>query len=160
MEILLGVAAPVAALVFTIVAVALDKPTKNRRKIIVTIGIITTIVAGVNSWGIHARSEAATAERRAIRVDLAALANEGMALARRCTNESEPPPTEEANQWARRTEDFLRTRLDDSYVARFRSHSGLPPMTTSIQSAPHRNLSVKLRVRLARLNQFLEKLAE
>jgi len=151
---------PVVTLAFAVVAAALATPNKRRWWIIVA-GIITVIVVGVNSWGVQARSDAAIAERRAIRVDLAALMEEGQALWRRCLNESEPPPNEEANQWDRRTADYLRTRLDESYVVRFRSDSGLLPLSaTGIQSAPHRGLADGLHIRLTRLNQFTGELAE
>jgi len=133
---------------------------KHARAAIITLAALGILAQCFHIYLVEARSDAAVSRRRAIRVKMAELVHQGRALKRRCANESQPPPTDEANAWAVRTEAFLRANLDESYVARFRNWHGIYIGPTSIQSAPHRSLSTGLYVRLARLNQFLEELGE
>ena len=160
METTLNITAIAAFAVITVLASVLATSNRRARAAIITVGVLGILAASINTYLTKARAYAAQMERRAIRVKMAKFIEDGLALKRRCTNESESPPTDEANKWAARTEAFLRADLDESYVARFRSGSGLPPWTTSIQSTEHRNLSSGLHVRLARLNQFLEELSK
>ena len=51
---------------------------------------------------------------------------EGQALSRRCSNEKEPAPQEEADDWAARTEACLEKHLGSDYVASYRNAAGLP----------------------------------
>ena len=83
---------------------------------------------------------------------------EGRRLVEQCHKQEEPAPEEEANGWADRVETFFRENLDESYVARFRNHQGLPMGATSISSRAHGNLSSGIGTRLARLEQFLAEL--
>ena len=96
--------------------------------------------------------------RQAIRIALGEFLEEGRALDEKCHNQKEPAPEEEANDWSDRAEAIFGENLDDSYVARFRNHEGLPSGYTTLTSAPHRNLSSGIRTRLARLEQFLAEL--
>jgi hypothetical protein len=97
--------------------------------------------------------------KREIRIALANFMEEGQQLNRRCGEELLPAPEGDANTWAQRVEDFLSENLDASYVARFRDGSNLPMAATSIASIPHRNLWGGLRVRLARLQEFIRELS-
>jgi len=97
-------------------------------------------------------------KRQATRIALGEFLEEGRQLDIQCHNEQEPPPDDEANAWADRVEAFLREELDESYVARFRNHEGLPAGYTGLSSAPHRKLSGAIGIRLARLEQFLHEL--
>jgi len=100
-----------------------------------------------------------TAGRRAeTRTRLAELWSEGDQLARQCRNEREPPPNDAADDWAARTEGYLAAELGTDYVATFRSGDGLPMGFTTIQSMEHSRLDSGIRVRLARLQQFLDQL--
>jgi len=159
-ETILNITAIAAFAVITVLASVLATTNRRARAAIITLGVLGIVAASINAYLTKAGTDAAQMERRAIRVKMAEFIKEGLALTRRCANESEPPPTEEADEWAARTESFLRTNLDESYVARFRSSSGLPLWATSINSAPHRKLSTGIHVRLARLNQFLEELSK
>ena len=85
------------------------------------------------------------------RVALAKFLEEGRVLLSQCSDEKEPPPNAQADDWAARTEAFFSEHLDESYVARFRSHSGSPMGLTSISSRDHRNLGGGINTRLARL---------
>jgi len=98
--------------------------------------------------------------RVAIREALGSLLMEGQELQRRCANEKEAPPSAEAEEWAEKTEACLSEQLDPSYIARFRSHAGIPMAACSISSIEHRNLWAGLQVRLARLTQFVEELSQ
>ena len=95
-----------------------------------------------------------------VRESLGQLLKEGNEIAGRCITESLPVPNDWANKWAAKTETFLRERIGESYVIRFRSSSGLPVAVSNIQSAEHRKLWANLRTRLARLELFLQELSD
>ena len=70
------------------------------------------------------------------------------------------PPVQEAEQWAKRVKGFLGQKIDSSYVARFESHSDLPPIGPSkSKSKLHENLWMNINYRLMRLEQFLKEYA-
>jgi hypothetical protein len=96
--------------------------------------------------------------KRKVRENLGRLLLEGRQLAGQCSNEKEPAPEAVANEWATETEAYLTKHLGSDYVASFRSAAGLPLGVTSIASQPHRDLEAGLKVRLARLQQFMEQL--
>jgi hypothetical protein len=99
-----------------------------------------------------------TGKKAETRARLAELWSEGDQLARQCRNEREPPPNDEADDWARRAEEYLAAELGADYVATFRSADGLPMGFTTIQSMEHSRLDSGIRMRLARLQQFLDQL--
>ena len=90
---------------------------------------------------------------------LGAFLAEGDELNLRCHNEKELPPNDEADKWDDREAEFLRERLGESYIARFRSGAGLPMGLTSIASKDHRDLSSGIKVGTARLEQFIAELS-
>jgi len=96
--------------------------------------------------------------RQATRIALGEFLEEGRELDVKCHNMEEPPPLDEADDWDNRVEAFLREELDQSYVARYPNHEGLPTSFTSLRGE-HRNLSGAIGTRLARLEQFLGELA-
>ena len=96
--------------------------------------------------------------RQAIGVALGEFLEEGRLLKIQCSNEEDPPPNDEADAWGERAEVCFRENLDESYVARFRNHEGLPAGFTSIRSRAHQRLSSGIGTRLARLEQFLAEL--
>ena len=93
-----------------------------------------------------------------IRIRLADFLNEGLGLMQLCADESNPPPNEDANAWSDRVEEYLGRELDKSYIARYRDGSGLPTGINAIYSTPHRNLWGGIRVRSARLQEFISEL--
>jgi len=93
--------------------------------------------------------------KQAIKDTLGRFLDEGRQLQRQCANENEPPPSEEADDWAARVEAYLIEHLGQSYVSRFRSPAGLPMAATSISSVAHRNLWGGICTRLSRLDQFI-----
>jgi len=97
--------------------------------------------------------------RKAVRNALGAFLAEGRQLLSECANEREPPPEQKAEDWAARTEAYLNEHLDAGHVALFRSGGGLPMTATSISSIPHRQLWSGIRVRVARLEQFISQLS-
>ncbi len=117
---------------------------------------LTLLVAVFLAWREQFRRVQGPAQRRSIREQLGAFIGEGHDLMARCADETQPAPEEEANAWAARVEAFLAEHLGDSYVHRFRSGAGLPMGATSIASMLHRNLWSGIRVRLARLEQFVQ----
>ena len=108
----------------------------------------------------QAQQAAAQAQRRAVREQLGTFIDEGTALQRLCTNEQEPAPEQQANEWAGRVEAYLTANLGASYVTRFRSSAGLPVGMNAIVSIPHRNLWSGIRTRLARLEQFSQEMPQ
>jgi hypothetical protein len=93
--------------------------------------------------------------RRQVRGALGNFLEEGRQLMIRCTNESLPEPTADAEAWSNTAETFFQQNMDDSFIARFRDDSGLPMTATSIASNPHRNLWAGIRVRTSRLQEFI-----
>lgn len=79
----------------------------------------------------------------------------GQEIVYACCEEQSPPPMEAFQHWAAVTEEFLRSELGQSYVARFHDSSGLSMQACTIVSVPHRNIWAALRNRMARLNEFL-----
>jgi len=96
--------------------------------------------------------------RRQWSATLATFVTEGNRLMERCNDETVPPPEAEAEAWASRVEEFLVENFGQGYVARFRNGAGLPAGVTTIRSIPHRQLWGGLRVRMARLNEFITEL--
>jgi hypothetical protein len=121
------------------------------------IGFLETENSQLRQDNINLRQQLDDRQRRArIREALGSFMLTGRALQRQCGDESKLAPNKEADDWAADVEKYLRDTLGESYVARFRSHSGLPMTGNSIQSIPHRNLWGGLDTRLARLEQFIE----
>jgi hypothetical protein len=79
-------------------------------------------------------------------------------LKAKCANEKEQPPNDEANEWGFLVEHYLLQELDSSYVAIFRSTSGVPLTACSINSIPHRDLWAGIHTRLFQLEQILTRL--
>lgn len=98
--------------------------------------------------------------RREIGEAVGWLWSEGTELRNQCTNEREPPPVGEFNDWVARTEEYLAAHLDASYIARFRDSAGLSAPPTKIQSRAHVALWASIWTRLARLEQFIQELTD
>jgi hypothetical protein len=94
-------------------------------------------------------------ERRArIREQLGAFLSEGHNLLELAANQL-PPPQAAADQWGARAEAFLREYAGGSYVARFRTDAGIPPiMRTGVPEASQ-GLWRGISTRLVRLQEFL-----
>ena len=97
-------------------------------------------------------------QKTLIKNRLGAFLEEGGALVHLCQDEKQPSPDDEANAWNTNTEAFLGKYLGDSYVARFHSGAGLSTGYTTLISLEHRRLMGGLRVRMARLNEFLQEM--
>lgn len=100
------------------------------------------------------------ARRRRIREQLANLLEEGGQIRHIVVDPAQPLPilSQRANAWGLKVQAFLRTNLDESYVARFLSNAGLPIMTSPNISARYRNLWRTISNRMARLDQFIQEL--
>jgi hypothetical protein len=98
-------------------------------------------------------------DKRKTRETLGLFLHEGSILRGQCGNEKEQPPEDAAIDWANKVEDFLCSSLDESYVARFRDGSNLPMTANSIASLAHRHLWSWIRVRMARLQEFIKELS-
>jgi hypothetical protein len=102
-----------------------------------------------------------TKERRTKRDGLAKLMLEGQALSHRLTSTDEPlePIEEDLGTWAAKAEVWMGENLEDSYIVRFRSSAGIPMGTYVMRrNSGEREgpLNGFMRVRLARLGQFIE----
>lgn len=94
-------------------------------------------------------------QRQQLRESLGRFLIEGRELQEKCSFQNREPPNAEADAWAEKVENFLQEKLDYGHIARFRDGSDLPVGANSIVSTPHRQLWGGLRVRLARLSQFI-----
>lgn len=97
-------------------------------------------------------------KKKKIRETLGVFLEQGQELQRKCANEKEPPPDDEADKWASEVEEFLMTELDKSFVSRFRSSAGVPLTANSISSISHRQLWHSIRTRIYQLAKFIEEL--
>ncbi|GEM_PF-2061958 len=93
---------------------------------------------------------------RKTRESLGLFLEQGQELQRKCANEKEPPPDDEANKWASEVEEFLVAEFDGSYVSRFRSTAGVPLTANSISSIPHRQLWAGIHTRIYQLAKFMD----
>jgi len=163
MDIAATILSGIATISLALIALFPQRPRKWLRAILIVLfvgcGLLGVALSGVVQYQVRVQIATERLARRQIREQLAAFVQEGMELRRLCANEGVPPPIQQADEWAMRTEAFLRDKLDESYVARFRNSSGLPLTANSISSIPHRNLWGAIYTRLARLNQFLEELS-
>ncbi|MFC2022389.1 hypothetical protein ACFLTR_04195 [Chloroflexota bacterium] len=99
-------------------------------------------------------------KKRETREKLGEFMVEGQELKAKCGNEKEPPPNDEADEWADKVEHYLADELDDSFISRFRNSAGVPMAANSISSIPHRNLWSGIRIRLYQLEKFIEQLGD
>jgi len=95
------------------------------------------------------------ARRRELHDRLGALLARGQKLLGDCSRESEPPPQEEAQAWAKETETLILGSLGQGSVELFRTDAGLPRWGSPVMGAPHRQLLEWVHTRVARLAQFL-----
>ena len=100
-------------------------------------------------------------KRRATRNMLGQFLGEGQQIAIRAADESVPPPTKEGDEWLQKLCDYLSNNesLGPAYVARLNNASGLPMAMTSIRSTEHRKINSAVKFRLARIEQFLQEMA-
>jgi hypothetical protein len=98
--------------------------------------------------------------RQKIRETLGKFLEEGRRLHHRCSDETVPPPTAEAEGWAARAEAWFAAELDSSYISRFRSDAGLPMTFSPMRSERHIRLWGGVGVRLTRLDQFLQEFSQ
>ena len=68
-------------------------------------------------------------------------------------------PEDECQGWADEVETFLKSKLDSSYVSRFRSSAGVP-LTTMINTTKHPDLWKGMHTRNFQLSKFLEELGD
>ena len=131
---------------------------------------IPVILAGVVAWLLirfgmflsrTKQPQVGTNEKRkAQRESLAEFLEEGQKLKIQCTNESEPPPEDKANEWGYKTEVYLEREFDKSYISIFRSSVGVLLAVCSISSIPHRKLWSGIHTRLYQLGKFIEQLGD
>jgi hypothetical protein len=137
------------------------------------LGAFLALVAAVSTlsfaWCRAAVTEAETAEKadaakrelgeKGYAVEkLALLLAEGTLLLRRTQNEAEAAPEDDIVMWTARTEEFLSSNFSGAHVMRFRDLSGIPPGPTSLSSKERIGMEGTIRMRLARLQQFLSEM--
>ena len=124
---------------------------------IIFVGLLNVVAAGSVIYSTYhsITRQALEKERLAeIREQLGIFIMQGRELRLRTTDETQPPPNREVNEWAAQVETFLLGALGSSYVIRFRSHEGLAPFFCSIASPDHSRLWSAIGTRVARLDQF------
>lgn len=110
--------------------------------------------AAVKAASVQSEARRLTEVREQLGIFLA----EGAALLRLTRQEQSPVPSAEADEWNARVIAYLEKAFGAAFAHRFVDASGLPLGMTSVQSEPHRNLEGGLRIRTARLQQFLAEL--
>ena len=128
---------------------------------VVTLGFAWYRAADTEMNSAIAKSEKSAESKKFIEVreQLGLFLAEGIELLRLTRNEATPAPTEAAEAWNMRVISYLESALGSSFAHRFIDASGLPMGITSLQSEAHRKLEGGLKVRTARLQQFLSELS-
>jgi hypothetical protein len=99
-----------------------DRP-RAKVLLVVSAGILTLCAVGATFYGqsrVIADRAAAEQNRKNIREQLGVYIAVGNTIMGKTEIVSQPAPTDEADKWAADVERFLLTRLDQSYVIRFR----------------------------------------
>ena len=71
-----------------------------------------------------------------------------------CTNQSNPLPQAETDEWLAAVQAFLKDKLGPSFVARFRDYSGIPASDIYGVDPQHQALWRTIRNRVTRLQEF------
>ena len=106
-----------------------------------------------------AKTRADTQKLIEARERLGKFLEEGIELLKATQQEQRPPPIDAVEEWNKTVVSYLGSAMGQSFVTRFGDASGLPIWTTRLGSDAHRNLETGLRVRTARLQQFLSELS-
>jgi hypothetical protein len=128
---------PIARIVFVIVSAAL-----------IVLGV------GASFYSQYQISMAANAEKAhsvMIREGIGRYIGEGSAIMNRFGLNEKPMPTMDEVAWVGRTEDFLRTKLCESYVIRFHDNSGLAPISANDADSAHNSQYAIMFHEIARL---------
>jgi hypothetical protein len=96
--------------------------------------------------------------RRYIRIELGRILEKGRLLAEEAANQNQTSPQEEATLWGQSAEKFFLDNMDESYISRFRDESDLPipQQPPGISDIPRARLWAGMRVRNARLQEFIK----
>jgi hypothetical protein len=93
-----------------------------------------------------------------VREQLGTLLAEGRTLLRIAQLDQEPAPLVAAEEWNQRVTGYLASAIGGSFARRFGDEPRLPAGESTLQSDTHRELELDLRIRIARLEQFLSEL--
>jgi hypothetical protein len=144
----IGVIAPFVAAVSGLL------PEKRKRT---KIGfMIVGVVLGFVAFG--ADKYAASLERtnrKEIREQLAVFIADGNELMRQAGIETAPPPERAVADWKKNVEEYLKQKLGNPYVVRFRSHAGAEPVNLTIKSVAHGSLYAEVKFQVTHLERFI-----
>jgi hypothetical protein len=86
----------------------------------VVLGVVALGTTLVARYTVYVQDERQLSDRRAVRERLEALLSDGRAILVQIADPQQPLPNLQADEWAQRVEIYLRERLGEIYVARFR----------------------------------------
>ena len=162
----LPIAGAVIAVINGIIAVGVAQfplQTAGQKYFLLTVvsvlGILAISAAIVSQLQTQSAKREETKKLRAVREQLGAFLAEGVDLLRRARHEQEPAPNEDAEGWNVRVVEYLNSFMGNAFVHRFGDSSGLPLGMTALQSEAHRRLEGGLKIRTARLQQFMSELS-
>ena len=112
--------------------------------ILVAVIMVSTILWNIAASTIRARK----------RHKLVEFVSEGQELLELCSTD---PPDDRTKDWAERAQGYLGQHLGPRSVAIFGSNAGLPPLRAYTNSKDE-GLELAIKIRLARLEQFLTEL--
>lgn len=121
--------------------------------------ILCVLIACFLGWKEQDEQLRLANDKRQIREKLGQVLAEGQKLIYACCNEKDAPPEEEVNDWSTRTIRILQADLGEAFATRFQNSAGIPQASCGISSEPHRNLWGRVRMRMARLDQFISELS-
>jgi hypothetical protein len=124
---LFGFAGAVVAVINGLLALAIALLPARQSVLRLRMGVLA-IVLGVAAlattlgarYTAYVQDERQLAERRAVRERLETLLSDGRGILARIADSQAPLPNLEADEWAQRVEVYLREKLGEVYVARFR----------------------------------------
>ncbi len=128
---------------------------------VVIIGLLSISAIGATFYSQHlviVQKNEEAAQRNRIRDQLGDFIVEGNNLMNACADKDNPPPVEAGNIWLSRVDEFLKSRLGKSYVARFHDPAGIPALSLIGGDAMHSAVWFNIYRRVSRLEQFSQEI--